>query len=307
MSKMLWELNAPLVMAKVKEDFSLNNLYKYIRYYRMYLERFALYHNKENITRAVEDKLFWRGKVALCFDKLMDKLIACVIDNEYLDPNGNITKVDVSAENGYKRKGLKVGEDVVILYADETHVAPVIYIWAIATEIIEREDIINTQDNMLRKPILVDGVGEDLDNAVVKASNVLSGVAWLNRKGKKSKENIMDSKELEVLNLQLGNAYKGAELWDSRKHFEEFICDYLGYGTTKNEKRERMNTDEVNLENSIGQTFYKSAVRLHEKAVEEVKSILGQKLEFIKNLENEKEEVKEDGSAKTNVERTPNE
>lgn len=303
MSKMLWELNAPLVMGKVKEDFSLNNLWKYIRYYRMYLERFSIYHNKVNLTRPIENILFWRGKVALYNDVVLGKIIACYIDKEYLDPNGNIEKVDISAENGYQKKGKVVGKDVVILYADETHIAPVLYIWAIANEIIEREDIIKTQDNMLRKPILVDGVGEDLDNAIVKTSNVLSGVAWLNRKGKKSKENIMDSKEMEVLNLQLGNAYKGAELWDSRKHFEEFICDYMGYGTTKNEKRERMNTDEVNLENSIGQTFYKSAVRLHEVAVKDVQEVFGETLKFEKNLEQEKE-VSEDGGAKTNLERT---
>lgn len=307
MSKMLWELNAPLVIGKVKEDFSLNNIWKYLRYYRMYMERFSIYREKEDLTRSIENTLFWRGKVALYKDSVLNKVIACDIDEEYLDPNGNIVKVDVSAENGYKRRKLEVGKDVVILYADETRVAPVLYIWAIANEIISVEDIIKTQNNMLRKPILVDGVGEDLDNAIVKASNVLSGVAWLNRKGKKSKENIMDEKNLEVLNLQLGNAYKGLELWDSRKHYEELICDYMGYGTTKNEKRERMNTDEVNLENSIGQTFYKSAVRLHEKMVEDVKSVFGESLEFVKNLENEKKEVSENGSNKTNLERTVNE
>ena len=303
-TKMLWELKAPTIIAQVKEDFSLNNIWKYLRYYRMYLERFALKHDGKDITRRIENLLFWRGKVALCNDEVFG-LIVAEIDRETTNPNGEIISVDVSAENGYKRKNLKVGKDVVILYADETRIAPVLYIWAIANEVITREDIIRTQDNMLRKPILVKGVGEDFDNALVKASNVLSGVAWFNEKSKKGKDNVMSADEMEVLNLQVGNAYKGAELWDSRKHFDELLCDYIGYVTVKNEKRERVNTLEVENENSVGRTFYNSAVRLHEDCVKEVQEVLGKTIEFTKMLEIDKE-VKEDGGNEENVERTPN-
>ena len=44
---------------------------------------------------------------------------------------------------------------------------------------------------------------------------------------------------MEVLSLQVGNSYKAPEVWASRKNLEEMICDYLGYVTAKNEKRER--------------------------------------------------------------------
>ena len=304
-TKMLWELRAPEIIARVKEDFSVNNIWKYLRYYRMYIERFALYHKKTNLTRRVENLLFWRGKVAFVKDVVFG-LVVAEIDREETNPNGVLISVDVSAENGYKRKNLKVGKDVVVLYADETHIAPVLYIWAIANEIVDREDIIRTQDNMLRKPILVKGVGEDFDNALVKASNVLSGVAWFNEKSKKGKDNVMSSEEMEVLNLQVGNAYKGAELWDSRKHFDELLCDYVGYVTVKNEKRERVNTLEVENENSVGRTFYKSAVRLHEDCVKEIKEVFGEQVEFKKMLEIE-EEVKEDGGNQKNMERTSDE
>ena len=304
-TKMLWEVRAPEIIARVKEDFSVNNIWKYLRYYRMYIERFALYHNKMNLTRRVENLLFWRGKVAFVKDVVFG-LVVAEIDREETNPNGVLISVDVSAENGYKRKNLKVGKDVVVLYADETHISPVLYIWAIANEIVDREDIIRTQDNMLRKPILVKGVGEDFDNALVKASNVLSGVAWFNEKSKKGKDNVMSSEEMEVLNLQVGNAYKGAELWDSRKHFDELLCDYIGYVTVKNEKRERVNTLEVENENSVGRTFYKSAVRLHEDCVKQIKEVFGEQVEFKKMLEIE-EEVKEDGGNQKNMERTSDE
>lgn len=303
MSKMLFELNAPLYLAKAKEDLSKNNIWKYLRYYRMYLERFSLKYNGENITRIVEDKLFWSGKVALVKNNVYG-LIVANIDNETIDPNGKVIKVDVSAENNWKAKGLKVGEDCIILYADETHIPPVLYIWAIANKIIDREDIIDTQDNMLRKPIMVDGVGEDFDNALVKASNVLSGVAWFNSKSKKNKDNVMADKPLEVLNLQVGNAYKSPELWDGRKHFEELICDYMGYTTVKNEKKERMNTDEVNNENSIGKTFYLSAVNLHKEGVKNASKI-DVKIEFEEVLK--QNEGGDSNDSKENLERVVDE
>lgn len=304
MSKMLFELNAPLVMGRVKEDFSVNNLWKYLRYYRMYLERFAIRCNGIDYTHRIEKTLFWRGVVALCKDEVFGLVVAEVDEskNEY-DPNGQLVRVSVSAENGWKKPNLEVGKDVVLLYADETRIAPVLYVWAIANEIIDREDIIKTQDNMLRKPIIVKGVGEDFDKAIVQVSNVLSGVAYFNDKKKNGRDNIMEDKPLEVLNLQVGNAYKGAEVWDSRKHFEELLCDYLGYRTVKNEKKERMNTDEVNKDNSIGQTFYDSAVRLHKQSVEDSKKVLGLELEFkevLKKQEGGEENVSDEKDVDSN-------
>lgn len=303
MSKMLWELKAPLVIAKAKEDMSLNNIFKYMRYYRMFLERYKWSYNGQDFTNRIENKLFWRGKVALCKDPVYG-LIVADIDAEVVNPNGIIEKVTVSAENGWKRKGLEVGKDCVILYADETKFAPVLYIWAIANEIITREDIINQQDNMLRKPIVVAGEGAELDDAITKMGNVLSGVEWFNlNPKKKGAEGILSQKELQVLNLQVGNAYKGKELWESRGKFEELIKDYLGYSSVNNQKKERMIQAEVSQSVSVCNTFYKSSTGLREKCVDEVKSILGENLEFEKILEEEKE-VEENGSEENQMERT---
>lgn len=297
MSKMLWELKAPLVVAKAKEDMGLNNIFKYMRYYRMYIERYKWKYKDIDLTNRIENKLFWRGKVALCKD-IVFGLIVAEIDEEVIDPNGNLIKVSVSAENGWKKKNLEVGKDVIILYADETRFAPVLYIWAIANQIIEREDIIGQQDNMLRKPIVVAGEGADLDNAMAKIGNVLSGVEWFNLNPKNRKDgNIMLDKGLEVLNLQVGNAYKGKELWESRGKFEELIKDYLGYSSVNNEKKERMIQAEVSQSSSICDTFYKSATGLREDCVEQVKSVLGEDLKLEKILEERKEEeVQENGS-----------
>lgn len=302
MTKMLWELKAPLAIAKAKEDMGLDNMFKYLRYYRMFLSRFRWKVDDEDLTERIEKILFWRGHVAIVND-LVYGLIACEVDEKTVkyNPNGKPTEVDVSGENGYKKRGLKVGKDAVLIYADDTHFAPVLYIWAIANEIIKREDIINQQDNMLRKPILITGEGEELDNAMVKAMNILSGMQWINLKqGKKGgKGNIMEDRPAEVLNLQVGNAYKGAELWDSRKHFEELICDYLGYTTVKNEKRERMNVSEVNKDNSVGQTFYKSALKEREKGIEDIKRVFGKTIDFEELLE--QEEVSENGNSEDNM------
>lgn len=290
MSKMLWELKAPLAIAKAKEDMGLDNIFKYLRYYRMYIERFKWVYKDKDLTRRIENLLFWRGKLAFIKDQVFG-LLVCEIDSEKVDPNGEIVSVDVSAENGYKKKNLKVGEEAVILYADETRFAPVLYIWAIANEVLLREDIIRQQDNMLRKPIVVAGEGAELDNAMAKIGNVLSGVEWFNLNPKTKKDgNILLDKGLEVLNLQVGNAYKGKELWESRGKLEELIKDYLGYSSVNNQKKERMINAEVSQSQSISDTFYKSAVSLKEKAKEQIKSVLGEEIKLEKILEQEKEE-----------------
>lgn len=300
MSKMLWELKAPLVIAKAKEDMGLNNIFKYMRYYRMFLERFKWKYKGVDLTNRIENKLFWRGKVALVKD-LVFGLIVAEIDEEKTDPNGTILKVSVSGENGWKKKNLEVGKDVVILYSDETRFAPVLYIWAIANQIIEREDIINTQDNMLRKPILVTGEGAELDNAMTKIGNVLSGVEWFNLNPKNKKDgNIMLDKGIEVLNLQVGNAYKGKELWESRGKYEELIKDYLGYSSVNNQKKERMIKAEVAQSVSVCNTFYKASRKLREDCKEEVKKVLGEDLELEIILEEEKE-VEVNGNKETEM------
>lgn len=293
MSKMLWELKAPLAIAKAKEDMGLNNIFKYMRYYRMYIDRVRWTCKDMDLTNRIENILFWRGKVALVADPVYE-LIVCEIDAEKRDPNGNLVSVDVSAENGYKRTGLKVGKNVVILYADQTHFAPVLYIWAISNEIITREDIIETQDNMLRKPIIVAGEGAKLDNAMTTMQNVLSSVAWFNYNPKsRGGENILSPTGLEVLNLQLGNAYKGKELWESRGKFEDLIKDYLGYTTVNNQKKERMVQAEISSSQSICKTFYKSAMKMKDECVKQVKDILGRDLKLEKMLE--QEEVEDNG------------
>lgn len=306
MSKMLWELKAPLVIAKAKEDMGLDNIFKYMRYYRMFLERYKWTYKDQDLTNRIESKLFWRGKVALIKDPVYD-LVVAEIDAEKTDPNGNIVEISVSAENGYKRKNLKVGKDAVILYSDETRFAPVLYIWAIANQIIEREDIINQQDNMLRKPILVTGEGAELDNAMAKMSNVLSGVAWfnLNPKNKVNAQLTMD-KSMEVLNLQVGNAYKGKEVWESRGKYEELIKDYLGYSSVNNQKKERMIQVEVSQSASVCNTFYKSSTKLREDAKNQTSVLnLEDELKFEKILEEEKE-VEENGSQENKMANSDN-
>lgn len=291
MSKMLWELKAPLVIAQAKEDMGLNNIFKYMRYYRMFLERYKWKYGNVDLTNRIENVLFWRGKVALIKDAVYGLVVAEIVA-EKTTPNGDVVMISVEAENGYKRKNLKVGEDAIILYADETRFAPVLYIWAIANEIIAREDIINQQDNMLRKPIVVTGEGAELDNVMAKIDNVLSGVAWFNLKpNAKSKDNILaESKGLEVLNLQVGNAYKGKELWESRGKFEELIKDYLGYTSVNNQKKERMIQAEVSQSESVARTFFDSATKLREEAKKQAKEVLGEELELEIILKEKEEE-----------------
>lgn len=291
MSKMLWELKAPLVIAQAKEDMGLNNIFKYMRYYRMFLERYKWKYGNVDLTNRIENVLFWRGKVALIKDAVYGLVVAEIVA-EKTTPNGDVVMISVEAENGYKRKNLKVGEDAIILYADETRFAPVLYIWAIANEIIAREDIINQQDNMLRKPIVVTGEGAELDNVMAKIDNVLSGVAWFNLKpNAKSKDNILaESKGLEVLNLQVGNAYKGKELWESRGKFEEIIKDYLGYTSVNNQKKERMIQAEVSQSESVARTFFDSATKLREEAKKQAKEVLGEELELEVILKEKEEE-----------------
>ena len=294
---MLWELKAPLWVGQIKENLGLDGMFKFLRYFNMYLGRYREKVNGIDYTYSIENNLLWSGKVCFYNDKVLNKLMVLKIDSETKDPNGNLIKVDASGENGYKKKGLKVDEDCVVLYADSTHLPPIIYLWAIATEIITRDDIIRQQDNMLRKPILVTGTGEAFDNAMNKLENVLSGVSFINTKSKKSKgDNIMTDTEMQVLNLQTNNSYKGAELWQSREHFEDLLRDFMGYPSVNNEKRERMITDEVNQTQAFAKTKYENDTGLRKEAFEKCSSILGVKVEFspILKWEEPKEEGKEE-------------
>ena len=307
MSEMLFELKLPIEVAKYKEQLGMNDLYKYMRPFKMFMERFKVYEGEIDKSFRLFYKYLFRGKLAIVKDPVYGIIICDINDKKSVaDPNGRLTKVSVTGENGFKRDNLEVGKDVVISYYDDTHLPPFLYIWGVVNQILDVEDIIKTQNNMLRKPIVVTGEGVDFDNAMNNAMNVLSGVAWINtkanNKGNKGR-NVMSDKPMEVLNLQTNNAYKGAELWDSRKHYEEFLCDYLGYTTTKNEKRERMNEKEVINENSIGQTFYKSCVKHLEDMIKEVKSVLGVDLKLVKLLESE---VKEDVNNQKEMDGTSN-
>ena len=293
---MLWELKMPIEIARFKEQLGLSDLYKHLRYFKMFMERFKVYNREVDLSFRLFYKYLFRGKIAIVKDPVYGLVIVDIDDKKSkVDPNGKIVEVDVRGENGYSKKNLRVGKDVVISYYDETHIPPFLYLWGMVNRILDKEDIIRQQDNMLRKPIVITGEGVEFDNAMNNAMNVLSGVAWIstkaNNKGNKGK-NIMSDKPMEVLNLQTNNAYKGAELWDSRKHLEELVCDYLGYTTTKNEKRERMNEKEVVNENSIGQTFYKACVKSLEDLKKDVKSVLGEDLTIVKLLE--ESEVTED-------------
>lgn len=293
-TKMLFELQLPPFLAKAKEDMGMNNIFKYMRYYRMYTSRFAWKVGDKDYSYVIENTRFWRGMVCFVKDAITNELVVLTVDDKSIkyDYNGKIEKLSASNDNSYVRKNLTVGKDCVLLYSDSTHLPPVLYIWSVGNSILEVEDIIKQQNNMLRKPIIIYGQGEEFDNALNKAMNVLSGIEFINLKPKSGKGSIMEDMGTGVLDLQVNNAYKGKELWESRGKYEELIKDYLGYSSVNNQKKERMIQAEVSESKSVCDTFYKDAVRLSEQAVEDIKKVLGIEVEFIKNLE--QEEVKED-------------
>ena len=136
---------------------------------------------------------------------------------------------------------------------------------------------------------------------MTKMANVLSGVEWFNLNPKnKGNTDILNQKEMQVLNLQVGNAYKGKELWESRGKREELIKDYLGYSSVNNQKKERMIQAEVSQSASVCDTFYKSSLKLREDCVKETLSVLGEELKLEKILEEHKEVI-ENGSEKNNM------
>lgn len=299
-------MKAPLAVAQAKQDMGLNNIFKYLRYYRMYTARFRWIINGKDYSHAIENILFWRGMVCLVKDKITNEVVVLSVDDKTIkyDYNGQIEKLSASNDNGYVRKNLTVGKDCVLLYADSTRLAPVLYIWSVSNSILEVEDIIKQQNNMLRKPIIIYGQGEEFDNAVTKAMNILSGVEFINLKPKSGKGSIMDDIGSGVLDLQVNNAYKGKELWESRGKYEELIKDYCGYSSVNNQKKERMIQAEVSESKSICDTFYKDAVKLREQAKEEMSSVLGVKdVKFEKVLEQE-EEVNDNGNSENNLEKS---
>ena len=303
MSKMLWELSLPVEIAEAKEDIGKNNIWKFMRYFKMFMSRYKLVatvdSEEQDITYDYFSKIMFGGRVGLIKDPVYGLCVGR-ISQESEDANGLIKKAIFEYNNG-RTVSKTNGKDLVVAYSDMTRLPPILYIYAIGSKIITKEAIIDQQDNMLRKPIVITGEGEDFDNAVNNANNVLSGIEWINTKrkgGKNKKGTLLDTSEMQVLNLQLGNAYKGAELWDSRKHYEELLCEFMGYTTTKNEKKERMNTTEVENDNSIGQTMGKSEEVCLRKMIDDVKKVLGVEIRLEKIL---KEEVKDNGSDKEDL------
>lgn len=310
MSKMLWEPLLKPAIAKAKENLGVNNIGKYLRYYHMYMARFKWKYNDKDITNAVEMKTFFNTVSCFYYDKVSQRLLILNVDNSITDENGNIIKVDASGDNNYSRKNLVVDKDCVLIYNDYTGIPPLLYIYAIANEIIGLEDTIREQNNMLRKPIILYGTGEQLDNALNNAQNMLSGVGFINLKNKRTGkgETIMDSMSMEVGNLQLGNSYKALELWENHNRYETQIKDYLGYASVNNEKKERMITDEVNKSRSISSTFKKEAIDIRKDVASKIKDILGVnvKLEVIMEEEVKEDDNKNDMGGLSNIDRQSN-
>ena len=147
---------------------------------------------------------------------------------------------------------------------------------------------------MLRKPIVLYGLGEELDNSLNTLDSVMSGVGVIAKK--KKGKTILDDEQIEVLNIEKANSYRGKELWESYNKYEEIIKDYLGYRSVNNAKKERMITDEVNQSNDVCDTFYKDSVSLREDGVKNVNSLFNIDLKLIKNLEEKEEEMKDDSA-----------
>lgn len=308
MAKMTWEVWIKQAIAQAKEDFGMNNIWKYMRWYRMFMERYKYKAEKSDITQRLEKTIFWRGK-AILWDSAMDGAVVLeyVEDSGVKDANGNLISATGEDANGVKHK-VEFGKNAVMIYNDSTQIAPVLYIWAMANEILNLEDILHQQNNMLRKPIMVAGEGASFDDAMAKVQNVLSGVAWFNYNNRKGKTGtVLDEKmPVEVLNLQVGNSYKGIEVWDNIKNYEERICDFLGFTTTKNEKRERMNTLEIENENSIGVTLYLNQTNNRKDKIDEFNTFATSKVEFVPVLKvnegGEKNDSKEEMDRDTDSE-----
>ena len=118
MSKMLWELELPVMVAEAKEDFSKNNICKYMRYIKMFMSRYRLKAKydgiEQDITYDYFSKILFGGKVGIIKDPVYG---VCVgkIDVEKEDANGGIEKLRFEYNNGKSVSGKKVGKDVVVI------------------------------------------------------------------------------------------------------------------------------------------------------------------------------------------------
>lgn len=267
------EVSLPTIQAKTKEAVGMFSLFQYLRYYQMFLGRFKSKSGEVDLTNRIEKLLFERGVCGLYKDPAYDYPLVLEVNLKKKDPNGNYITVDAKGENGYELKDKKVGEEIFLIWSDSSHIAPLLYIIGIATKILEKEDIIDQQDNMLRKPILIYGTGEKLDNAMNKLANLLSGVQFINladkKSGKAGKDStIFDQDGLEVLNLESGQAYKGDKLWESRDNYEALIRDYLGYPSVNSDKKERLINAEVDKTTAFAEVRYNDDLYNRQKGYE---------------------------------------
>lgn len=301
MSKYLFEPKLPLWIGEAKEGLGEIQLARMLRGYKMFMTRFKWYVNGKDLTKVIEEKLFFKGYVGLYYDKIAEELYALDVQDVVKDPNNEIVRCSGLGNNGYEKKNLIVGKDIVIVYADITRLPPLLYVWELTSRINEKEDIISQQDNMLRKPILVKGSGLEFEELASALQNTLAGVSFVNTSKKSKSQNALLENPIEILNLQTNNSYKGGELWESRSQYEDLLRDYLGYPSVNNKKRERMITAEVSQSTSVAETNYKDAEMIRDKAVEEVKSLFSVEVKLEKLLTWEDKEVVDNDNGKDNI------
>lgn len=301
MSKYLFEPKLPLWIGEAKEGLGELELARILRSYKMFMTRFKWIIKGKDLTKVIEEKLFFKGYVGLYYDKVSEELYALDIENVVKNPNNEVVRCDARGNNDYYKNNLKVGEDIIIVYSDITRLPPLLYVWEITKRINEKEDIISQQDNMLRKPIVVKGSGLEFEELATSLQNTLAGVSFINTSKRNKSQNALLDNPIEVLNLQTNNSYKGGELWESRSNYEDLLRDYLGYPSVNNKKRERMITDEVNQSISVAETNYRDSLMLREKGIEDVVSIFGIEGKLEKILVWNKEEDKNNDNDKDNI------
>lgn len=198
--------------------------------------------------RAVEPRLFFRGKLCFFFDDKVGYQILPFTYKGGLNDENQYTRVMPLSITGQQYGEKIINEDCVIIRDNELEVPPIIYAIYYGDKISELFSIRDKNNNWLNLPIILKASGDRSKDkrTALEAKQILID-------GKTSVAYVTDIfNALQMFDVK--PQYFGAELEEQIKVMKNNYLEYLGIDHLGFEKRERMITSEVNVkeeENSL--------------------------------------------------------
>lgn len=273
-------------------------------YYDLYLTRFKYNNVPESIKRVMLDlsnidRWLWYAP-AVCFFK--DDVLGLQVLPVTSEAKFNVAFMPESwsvwGANGYVRRGLN-WDNSVLLFNDNSRVAPIYYVYKYVRKIIELEKTADVNIDFQKNPYVME-IDEEQKKSADKLFSERSMFKKLILTRKKAKGGIIEGLKANQLKVPL-EADKYLSVADK---YENKILTYLGFNSVQIEKAERLITSEADSNNEKTRAQYTSAFDNRKQTFDRVNELFGESLTVEPNRlynpkteqQTEKTEVIENGN-----------